>query len=116
LSTSLFSTLGAVISAAKVIQAIGRDKLIGILSPLSFGRKKDNEPIYAILLTSFALLGIIFFTSEINEIAPFISQFALLTFGMLIFLLTYLTRYSESCMRSSSSLGEHQLSTKFPVF
>ncbi|KAJ5175293.1 uncharacterized protein N7482_001170 [Penicillium canariense] len=77
-ATSLFSALMGVIGSAKLLQAIARDGLLPGLSIFGQGTKKNDEPIYAIIVTYiFAQLTMLF---DINQIASFVTMTYLMTF------------------------------------
>jgi potassium/chloride transporter 9 len=61
-----------VIAAAKLMQALARDKLFPGLSVFGTGTKKADEPLYAIFLT-YILAQLAMF-ANLNQIATFISM------------------------------------------
>ncbi|KAG0231094.1 hypothetical protein BGW42_000511 [Actinomortierella wolfii] len=82
LATSIFATLGSVIGAAKILQAIARDNLLPILTVFSQGTPKTDEPTLAVLLT-YVLTQLCLFVPNMNAIAAFVSLSTLLTFAIL---------------------------------
>ncbi|KAK3807263.1 MAG: amino acid permease-domain-containing protein [Benniella sp.] len=81
LAASVFATLGSVIGAAKILQAIARDNLL----PLSFfsqGTPSTDEPTLAVLLT-YMLSQFCLFLTDMNAIATFVSLITLLTYLIL---------------------------------
>ncbi|KAF9977577.1 hypothetical protein BGZ73_005560 [Actinomortierella ambigua] len=82
LATSIFATLGSVIGAAKILQAIARDNLLPILSVFSQGTPKTDEPTLAVLLT-YVLTQLCLFVPNMNAIAAFVSLSTLLTVAIL---------------------------------
>lgn len=67
-----------VIGSAKLLQAIARDSLLPGLSVFSKGTKKNDEPVYAIIMTfAVAQLTMLF---DINRIASFVTMTYLMTF------------------------------------
>ncbi|KAJ5579958.1 uncharacterized protein N7459_005943, partial [Penicillium hispanicum] len=77
-ATSFFSALMGVIGSAKLLQAISRDSLLPGLNIFSQGTKKNDEPVYAILVTFiFAQITMLF---DINRIASFVTMAYLMTF------------------------------------
>lgn len=67
-----------VIGSAKLLQAIARDSLLPGLSVFGKGTKKNDEPIYAIIVTfAVAQLTMLF---DINRIASFVTMTYLMTF------------------------------------
>lgn len=67
-----------VIGSAKLLQAVSRDSLLPGLSVFGQGTKKNDEPIYAIIVTYvMAQLTMLF---DINQIASFVTMTYLMTF------------------------------------
>ncbi|CAO3566393.1 unnamed protein product [Mortierella alpina] len=82
LAASVFATLGSVIGAAKILQAIARDNLLPMLSIFGQGTPKTDEPTLAVLLT-YILCQFCLFLTDMNMIATFVSMITLLTFLIL---------------------------------
>ncbi|KAF9181064.1 hypothetical protein BGZ51_005691 [Haplosporangium sp. Z 767] len=82
LAASIFATLGCVIGAAKILQAIARDNLLPLLSIFSQGTPRTDEPTLAVLLT-YILCQFCLFLTDMNAIATFVSMITLLTFLIL---------------------------------
>lgn len=77
-ATCFFSALMGVIGSAKLLQAIARDSLLPGVNIFGQGTKKNDEPIYAIIVTYiFAQLTMLF---DINQIASFVTMTYLMTF------------------------------------
>ncbi|KAJ5659278.1 hypothetical protein N7507_005729 [Penicillium longicatenatum] len=77
-ATSFFSVLMGVTGSAKLLQAIARDSLVPGIKIFGQGTKKNDEPIYAIIITFiFAQVTMLF---DINRIASFITMIYLMTF------------------------------------
>ncbi|KAJ5675644.1 hypothetical protein N7462_008541 [Penicillium macrosclerotiorum] len=77
-ATSFFSALMGVIGSAKLLQAIARDSLLPGFTLFGQGTKKNDEPIYAIIVTYiFAQVTMLF---DINRIASFVTMTYLMTF------------------------------------
>ncbi|KAI9103037.1 amino acid permease-domain-containing protein [Phlyctochytrium arcticum] len=81
-ATSFFSALGSLIGAAKIFQAIGKDDLLPGLSFFKHGNAKD-EPVRGFFLTFGMMQLVLVCVEDINQIAPFVTMFSLLTFGVL---------------------------------
>ncbi|KAF8962514.1 hypothetical protein BGZ46_001153 [Entomortierella lignicola] len=84
LAASIFATLGSVIGAAKILQAIARDNLLPLLAVFGQGTPNTDEPTLAVLLT-YALCQLCLFLTDMNAIATFVSLITLLTFLILNF-------------------------------
>ncbi|KAG0362066.1 hypothetical protein BGZ54_008781 [Gamsiella multidivaricata] len=82
LAASVFATLGCVIGAAKILQAIARDNLLPLLSVFGQGTPKTDEPTLAVLLT-YILCQFCLLLTDMNAIATFVSLITLLTFLIL---------------------------------
>ncbi|XXG99780.1 DNA-directed RNA polymerase II core subunit [Hypoxylon texense] len=76
-ATTFFSALMGIIGGAKLLQALGRDKLLPGLSIFGKGNKRD-DPILAILVTYIIAQVALF--ADLNQIATFISISYLMTF------------------------------------
>ncbi|KAJ5201824.1 uncharacterized protein N7498_006487 [Penicillium cinerascens] len=77
-ATSFFSALMGVIGSAKLLQAIARDSLLPGIGFFGQGTKKNDDPVYAIIVTYvFAQVTMLF---DINRIASFVTMSYLMTF------------------------------------
>ncbi|KAJ5747936.1 uncharacterized protein N7511_009632 [Penicillium nucicola] len=77
-ATSFFSALMGVIGSAKLLQAIARDSLLPGIGIFGQGTRKNDEPVYAIIVTFvFAQVTMLF---DINRIASFVTMTYLMTF------------------------------------
>ncbi|KAK1453865.1 amino acid permease [Colletotrichum melonis] len=77
-AVTFFSAVMGLIGAAKLMQALARDKLLPGLLPFSKGTKRADEPIQAIILT-YVLAQIAMF-ANLNQIATLISMGYQMTF------------------------------------
>ena len=77
-STTFFSALMGVIGPAKLLQAMGRDKVFPGLTIFGQGTEKGDEPTYAILFTYAIAQATMLF--DINQLAGFITMTYLMTF------------------------------------
>ncbi|KAI1316222.1 hypothetical protein EDD11_010332 [Mortierella claussenii] len=82
LAASVFATLGSVIGAAKILQAIARDNLLPLLAMFGQGTPKTDEPTLAVLVT-YILCQFCLFLTDMNAIATFVSLITLLTYLIL---------------------------------
>ncbi|GKT84835.1 amino acid permease [Colletotrichum tofieldiae] len=71
-AVTFFSAVMGLVGAAKLMQALARDKLLPGLLPFSRGTKRNDEPVQAILLT-YALAQVAMF-ANLNQIATLISM------------------------------------------
>ena len=77
-AVTFFSALMGLIGASKLMQALGRDKLLPGLSLFSWGTKKHDEPLLALVVT-YAIAQLALF-ADLNQIATFISMGYMVTF------------------------------------
>ncbi|KAK2004556.1 amino acid permease [Colletotrichum falcatum] len=77
-AVTFFSAVMGLIGAAKLMQALARDKLLPGLLPFSRGTRRNDEPVQAIILT-YALAQIAMF-ANLNQIATLISMGYQMTF------------------------------------
>lgn len=77
-AVTFFSALMGLIGASKLMQALGRDKLLPGLSLFAWGTEKHDEPLLALLVT-YAIAQLALF-ANLNQIATFISMGYMVTF------------------------------------
>ncbi|GES62518.1 putative cation chloride cotransporter [Aspergillus terreus] len=77
-ATSFFSSLMGVIGSAKLLQAIARDSILPGLRVFAKGTQKNDEPIFAIIVTYVVAQATMLF--DINRIASFVTMTYLMTF------------------------------------
>jgi len=79
-ATACLSTvLGSLFGAARILQAMARDELFPGLAWLGYGSPKGDEPRPAIIL-SYLLAQTSLFLGSLDDIAPLLTNFFLLTF------------------------------------
>ncbi|OTA94814.1 hypothetical protein M434DRAFT_70464 [Hypoxylon sp. CO27-5] len=76
-ATTFFSALMGIVGGAKLLQALGRDRILPGLSVFGKGNKRD-DPILAILVTYIIAQVALF--ADLNQIATFISMGYQMTF------------------------------------
>ena len=79
IASTTSSALGSIQSASRVIQALAKDNLLPFLSPLA--TDCNGEPVAAILVSSLVGMGLLFI-GNLNSIAPVLTMFFLLTYGL----------------------------------
>lgn len=77
LAVTFFSALMGIVGAAKLMQALARDKLFPGVSLLGRGLNKNDEPIAAVLLTY--LLAQAALLADLDQLASLISIFYLVS-------------------------------------
>lgn len=89
-AATLSSAIGSFMGAPRVLQALAGDGIFKKLRIFAKGSVRTNEPRLGIILTFFiALVGILI--GDLNVIAPIITMFFLITYGMLNFATLYET-------------------------
>lgn len=95
-AATLSSALGSMMGAPRILQALARDEIFPRLRPLARGSGSLNEPRRATILTLvIAQVAIVF--GDLNAIAPIITMFFMVTYGMI-----NLACFYESATRNPS--------------
>lgn len=81
-AATLSSALGSMMGAPRVMQALARDRVFGVLRLFSHGAGKNQEPRHAILLTG-VISQVAILVGDLNAVAPVITMFFIITYGML---------------------------------
>lgn len=81
-AATLSSALGSMMGAPRVLQALARDKIFPPVRPFAAGAGPANEPRRAVLLTGLIAQTAIL-AGDLNAIAPVITMFFMITYGML---------------------------------
>ncbi len=96
-ASTLSSAIGSVMVAPRTLQALANDSSFPskkLNRWLSLGRKSDNEPINASLVT--VVIALVFVTlGNVNAVAEIISMFFLVTYGSLC-LISFLNHFGSS--------------------
>ena len=90
------SALGSMMGAPRILQQFGVDDVFRVLRFFGHGSGKANEPRRAIVLT-FIIAQIGVMVGDLNAIAPVITMFFLITYGVLNF-----ATFSEAFARNPS--------------
>ncbi|MDE0019888.1 MAG: amino acid permease [Candidatus Poribacteria bacterium] len=96
LAATSSSALGSMMGAPRILQQFGVDDVFRVLRFFGRGSGKANEPRRAILLT-FVIAQIGVMVGDLNAIAPVITMFFLITYGVLNF-----ATFSEAFARNPS--------------
>lgn len=91
-AATISSALGALMGAPRILQALAKDRIFKFLSPFSKTSGVDHEPRRAIIL-SFLIAQIGIFFGDLNAMAPIITMFFMITYGVLNFA-TFCESYS----------------------
>ncbi|PLX50832.1 MAG: amino acid permease [Desulfobulbaceae bacterium] len=88
-AATLSSALSSYLGAPRVLQAVSRDRLLGILRPFAKGAAKGDEPRRALILTAVITLLVLLWAGNsssggaLNAVAAIITMFFLYTYGMI---------------------------------
>ena len=81
-AATLSSALGSMMGAPRILQAFARDNVFSWLRLFSVGSGHRGEPRRAIVLT-FLISQICILSADLNTIAPLITMFFMVTYGLL---------------------------------
>jgi hypothetical protein len=81
-AATLSSALGSMMGAPRILQAFARDNVFRWLQPFGLGSGAANEPRRATVLT-FVIAQFCILTTDLNTIAPLITMFFMITYGLL---------------------------------
>ncbi|MFK7765891.1 MAG: amino acid permease [Mariniblastus sp.] len=82
-AATLSSALGSMMGAPRILQAFAKDNVFPILRPFAVGTGETNEPRRAVVLTFVISQLAIVLVSDLNTIAPLITMFFMITYGLL---------------------------------
>lgn len=81
-AATLSASLSNLIGASRVLQALAKDRLFsGVLHPFTWTVGKNQEPLPAVLF-SWAVVQLTLFTGQLNKIAPLVTMFFLISYGV----------------------------------
>ncbi|MEM1071030.1 MAG: amino acid permease [Planctomycetota bacterium] len=81
-AATLSSALGSMMGAPRILQAFARDEVFKSLRFFSVGSGLSNEPRRACVLT-FGIAQVFIVLGDLNAIAPIITMFFMITYGLL---------------------------------
>ncbi len=82
-AATLSSALGSMMGAPRILQAFAKDGVFQNLRPFAAGSGEANEPRLATFLTFVISQVAILLIADLNAIAPLITMFFMLTYGLL---------------------------------
>lgn len=82
-AATLSSALGSMMGAPRILQAFAKDNVFPILRPFAVGTPINNEPRRAVILTFLISQVAIIAVSDLSSIAPLITMFFMITYGLL---------------------------------
>lgn len=81
-AATLSSALGSMMGAPRILQAFAKDNVFKWLNPFASGSGENLEPRRAIIVT-FVISQICIVLADLNSIAPLITMFFMVTYGLL---------------------------------
>ena len=81
-AATLSSALGSFLGAPRILQAMGQDRLMGVMVFFGKGSGENNEPRRATVLT-FVIAVAVIWAGDLNAVAEVISMFFLIAYGMI---------------------------------
>jgi amino acid transporter len=81
-AATISSALGSFLGAPRILQAMGQDRLMGVMVFFGKGDGPTNEPRRATALTFLFAIGVIW-AGDLNAVAEVISMFFLIAYGMI---------------------------------
>lgn len=95
-AATLSSALGSMMGAPRILQAFARDNIFPWLQMLGVGSGTRNEPRRATVLT-FGIAQVCIASADLDTIAPLITMFFMITYGLLNF-----ATFSEAIAKNPS--------------
>jgi len=95
-AATLSSALGSMMGAPRILQALARDEVFRRLRPFALGSGPNQEPRRAVVL-SFVLAQAGILVGDLDTIAPMITMFFMITYGLI-----NLATFYESITRNPS--------------
>ncbi len=83
MGATLSSALGSILGAPRVLMALGQDRVVP-LSGFWERRSRNGEPRFALIFTA-VIVEISILLGDLNSIAPLLTMFFLITYGMINF-------------------------------
>ncbi len=94
IAATLSSAMASFLGAPRILQSLAGDKVFAWLNPMAKGSGPSNNPRRGVLLSLGIALGTIF-VGDLNVIAPVVSMFFLISYGLLNYA-TYFESRSQS--------------------
>lgn len=108
-AATLSSALASFLGAPRILQALAGDRLFGILNPFAKGEGATENPRRAVLLC-FAIAGATVAVGDLNVVAPVVSMFFLISYGLLNYATYYEARSASPAFRPRFRWFRPQLS------
>lgn len=81
-AATLSSALGSMMGAPRILQALAKDNIFPWFRPFSVGSGRAAEPRRAVFAT-FLIAQVMIFVADLDTIAPLITMFFMITYGLL---------------------------------
>ena len=108
-AATLSSALGSMMGAPRILQAFAKDNIFRSLKFFAAGSGASNEPRRATVLT-FAIAQVCIVLGDLNGIAPIITMFFMITYGMLNLATFYEARTKNPSYRPTFKFSHWSIS------
>lgn len=109
IAATVSSAMASFLGAPRILQSLASDKIFKLLNPFSQGAGPDNNPRRGVLLTAAIAYAAIGF-GQINIIAPVVSMFFLVSYGLLNYATFYEARSKSPSFRPRFRWFDYRLS------
>jgi amino acid transporter len=109
IAATVSSAMASFLGAPRILQSLASDKIFKALTPFARGAGPDNNPRRAVLLTAAIAYAAIGF-GQINLIAPVVSMFFLISYGLLNYATFYEARSKSPSFRPRFRWFDYRLS------
>lgn len=98
IAATLSSALASFLGAPRILQAMGRDRVLPLLAPFGVGAGAHDNPRRAVLLTGAIALTVVL-AGSLNAVAALVSMWFLLSYGLLNYATWYEARAASPAFR-----------------
>jgi amino acid transporter len=98
IAATLSSAMASFLGAPRILQALAGDRIFGFLLPFAKGVGKDGNPRRGVLLSG-GIAGATIALGNLNLIAPVVSMFFLVSYGLLNYATFFETRTGSAAFR-----------------
>ncbi len=109
ISATLSSAMASFLGAPRILQSLARDRIFPFLLPFAKGSGAHNNPRRGVLLSAGIALATISL-GKLNIIAPVVSMFFLISYGLLNYATFYEVKASSPSFRPRFKWFDHRLS------
>ncbi len=108
-AATLSSAMASFMGAPRILQALSSDRIFPILSPFAQGSGPSHNPRKGVLLTGGIAIGVITL-GRLNLIAPLVSMFFLVSYGLLNYATYYEAKMASPSFRPRFRFYDYRLS------